>query len=268
MPTLWKETKDAIQTLIPELAENEDERMRKEAISIVQSYMNICDEEGDPCLPGYEVLAWLEKQKEQKTLSTEETELNSLAFLEQMGYTCIPPGKEQKPAEQSEKDEIIERIKSVIEKYLPGREKQLNTSYIEFGMLFSGEWEVYDYVYDVIQDTSEDSKEKLERIRKYLRAVKDNLTESRITNEWTPRKTGMSYAVGDIEAAFKEIQDKKEQKPAERSESEKSHQWKPSEEQMDALNEVINTLAASKHPHENDYLFNVLNGLRENLKEK
>lgn len=44
----------------------------------------------------------IEKQKEQKP-STEETELNSIAFLEQMGYTCIPP-KEQKPAEWSEED--------------------------------------------------------------------------------------------------------------------------------------------------------------------
>lgn len=42
--------------------------------------------------------------------------------------------------------------------------------------------------------------------------------------------------------------------------------WKPSEEQMKALNEVINTLAASKYPHESDYLFNILNGLRKNLK--
>ena len=50
--------------------------------------------------------AWFEdgdeKQKEQKPLTTEETELNSIAFLEQMGYTCIPPRKEQKPAELSE----------------------------------------------------------------------------------------------------------------------------------------------------------------------
>ena len=38
-------------------------------------------------------------KKDQKPLSTEETELNSLAFLEQMGYTCVPPEKEQKPAE-------------------------------------------------------------------------------------------------------------------------------------------------------------------------
>lgn len=43
--------------------------------------------------------------------------------------------------------------------------------------------------------------------------------------------------------------------------------WKPSKEQMDALNEIINTLAASKHPHESDYLFNMLNGLRKNLKK-
>ena len=42
--------------------------------------------------------------------------------------------------------------------------------------------------------------------------------------------------------------------------------WKPSEEQMKALNEIINTLAVSKHPHENYYLFNILNGLRKNLK--
>lgn len=44
----------------------------------------------------------IEKQKEQKPLSTEETELNSIAFLEQMGYTCIPPGKLQKSTEWSD----------------------------------------------------------------------------------------------------------------------------------------------------------------------
>ena len=43
--------------------------------------------------------------------------------------------------------------------------------------------------------------------------------------------------------------------------------WKPSKEQMDALNEIINTLAASKHPHESDYLFNILNGLQKNLQK-
>jgi len=52
-------------------------------------------------------LAYLEKQKEH-TLSIEETELNSIAFLEQLGYTCIPEGR-KKPIEWSEEDEKIRR---------------------------------------------------------------------------------------------------------------------------------------------------------------
>lgn len=43
-----------------------------------------------------------EKQKEQKPLSTEEIEMNSLAFLEQLGYTCIPHEAEQKHIECEE----------------------------------------------------------------------------------------------------------------------------------------------------------------------
>jgi len=42
-------------------------------------------------------LKFFGKQKEQKPLSTEKTELNSIAFLEQMGYTCIPPEWAIKP---------------------------------------------------------------------------------------------------------------------------------------------------------------------------
>jgi hypothetical protein len=69
------------------------------------------------CIPVRELCG---KQKEY-TSSTEETELNSIAFLEQLGYTCIPPKKdeyesyedgnatglkqkEQKPTEWSEED--------------------------------------------------------------------------------------------------------------------------------------------------------------------
>lgn len=56
-----------------------------------------------------------EKQKEQKPLTTEETELNSIAFLEQMGYTCIPPGKEQKPVEWKPQPESLEALMYAIE---------------------------------------------------------------------------------------------------------------------------------------------------------
>lgn len=52
---------EALHSLIPELTESEDERIRKEIVSIVQSYRDSCISEGthrfDDCL------AWLEKQK-------------------------------------------------------------------------------------------------------------------------------------------------------------------------------------------------------------
>lgn len=97
--------KDAILALHPELAESEDERIRKEIIN----YLNFAESHNLLRATDYGKKegwnAYLERQKKQKPLSTKETELNSIAFLEQMGYTCIPPGKEQ-PVEWSEEDEI------------------------------------------------------------------------------------------------------------------------------------------------------------------
>lgn len=56
--------KEALETLVPELHESEDERIRKEIIDIVEAYRANCVYEGthrfDDCL------AYLEKQKEQK----------------------------------------------------------------------------------------------------------------------------------------------------------------------------------------------------------
>jgi hypothetical protein len=71
--------------------ESEDERIRKEAISIVQSYMNICDEEGDPCLSGYKVLAYLERQKDSKVVKFDHD-------------------REQKPVEWSDEDKAMLKV--------------------------------------------------------------------------------------------------------------------------------------------------------------
>ena len=85
---------EAIQTLIPELCESADEKVRKALIQYLKDY---------PCnLPNGlysrdDFFTYLKKQKEQKTLSTEETKLNSIPSLEQLGYTCVPPGAKQKP---------------------------------------------------------------------------------------------------------------------------------------------------------------------------
>ena len=44
-------------------------------------------------------------------------------------------------------------------------------------------------------------------------------------------------------------------------------QWKPSDEQMDALNYVVNLMASSESPTHNDYYYNVFNDLRKQLKK-
>jgi len=76
----------------PHWKPSEDERIRKALIQYLKDYpVNL----PNGLYSRYDFFTYLEKQKEH-TLSTEETELNSIAFLEQLGYTCIPPS-EQKP---------------------------------------------------------------------------------------------------------------------------------------------------------------------------
>lgn len=124
--------------VILEPKESEDERIRKELLEEIEFIIPHDDETDSEglILPSYHARidrykSYLEKQKEQKPescdcsrdeesymngihhvlmnpeayglikqkpLSTEETKLNSITFLEQRGYTCIPPRKEQKPA--------------------------------------------------------------------------------------------------------------------------------------------------------------------------
>ena len=70
--------------------ESEDERIREEIIQFLRDY-HFDKLQNKVSVDTLELWgAWLKKQKEQK-MSTEETELNSIAFLEELGYTCIPP---------------------------------------------------------------------------------------------------------------------------------------------------------------------------------
>lgn len=101
-----------LHDIFPELRETEDERIRKELWEYFHELELSSDRDFSPSFTIDHILAWLEKQKEQKPLSTEETELNSIAFLEQLGYTCIPPEVEKKLAEWSEEDE--KRVKQLI----------------------------------------------------------------------------------------------------------------------------------------------------------
>lgn len=57
------------------------------------------------------------KQKEQKPLSTEETELNSIAFLEQLGYTCISPKEQKKSFSHLEITNVVRQALQECQEY-------------------------------------------------------------------------------------------------------------------------------------------------------
>lgn len=97
MPTLWKETKDAIQTLIPELKESEDERIR----SCICLALTDVDEQRftDFGVTLKDCLAYLEKQKKQKLIISAEESLGiSPEEYNKIVDECIfGEQKEQKP---------------------------------------------------------------------------------------------------------------------------------------------------------------------------
>ena len=82
MPTLWKTTKDAIQTLIPELAESEDERIERAIIDTLrrcnkgEKFLN-----DNWALTIDDVHTYLEKQKEQKPTEWSEEDENRFRNL-------------------------------------------------------------------------------------------------------------------------------------------------------------------------------------------
>lgn len=71
----------ALETLIPELAESEDERIKKECISIINAWAEACRVEGDCCEVAPICIAWLEKQDKVDTVSYEVAENEKREFV-------------------------------------------------------------------------------------------------------------------------------------------------------------------------------------------
>ena len=76
MPGFDKDIREAIETLVPELAESEDERIRTEIIAALEMGVETIE---STIFPGAhytvkEAIAWLEKQKEQKPVDDKEFE--------------------------------------------------------------------------------------------------------------------------------------------------------------------------------------------------
>lgn len=86
----FKVLREALETLIPELAESEDELMRKEAISIIKQYNIICEREGDKCYTADRVITWLENQDRQMTAKGERKNiaLSLINYLDNNRVEC------------------------------------------------------------------------------------------------------------------------------------------------------------------------------------
>lgn len=107
---------EALEFLIPELKESEDEKIRKELITWLQSI----EGQSLPIDRHNAAIAWLEKQKKHSPLSKDEeyTLARIIEYLEDNGCPskwkdllydvyALPYQKERKPAEWSEEDEEV-----------------------------------------------------------------------------------------------------------------------------------------------------------------
>ena len=100
--------KEIAEFIFPELKESEDERIRKEIVYYLDREIALSNF-GRDIATLKKWITWLEKQGEQTPIDAETTELNALAFLTELGYTCIPPRK-QMPAWSEEDEEMFDAV--------------------------------------------------------------------------------------------------------------------------------------------------------------
>ena len=91
LPWLTEDTKRLVEALIPELAESEEERIRKEIIEFVDTTTLSSDERH------HRWIAYLEKQKEQKPVKWED-------YKDKVKIPYCSSEDEQKSAEWSEEE--------------------------------------------------------------------------------------------------------------------------------------------------------------------
>lgn len=105
MPTMWKETKEALNVLISELAESDDEKIRKSLVEYFSCFKPT--DMWNDTFSFSQIISYLEKQKDKMTAEEyENPELFQLKLKTKYanGYQDGLVQKEQKPAEWSEKD--------------------------------------------------------------------------------------------------------------------------------------------------------------------
>lgn len=221
------------------------------------------------------------EQKDQKPLSTEETELNSITFLEQIGYTCISPRAEQKPAHTAK--EMWKEMRLEVYAQASGNRHEPNYSDDSTKMFSLCD---IDEIFEKIGNSAvgshhaEWSKED-ERIRQSI--IKDIEFERNYTSattgdvigkyneqinwlkslrpqpkqEWSKEDENMMSDIIGVVVSESPLSLEEEAKHIDFLKSLRPQpHWKPSEEQMEALKEAMYQLDGSEYSDGIDSLFN------------
>ena len=207
MPYMWKETKEAIQTLIPEFAESDDEKIRKEIIDFLTDgiWNTIIIDNVRQSQRYAKWIAYLEKQREQKPVERLDAERDDW-------YVCI-------------KD------------YYRGGKKQCSVGDLvqaKGGMYMMGEEDISEWFrrayYEEVRDAFEPNTDM-------------NITEQ--PAEWSEDDKEIinevaSILINDENRADNKVEEDRLAYLAEKIQSlcPQPH-WKPSKEQMKALEEAM-----------------------------
>ena len=282
-------TKKQMEIVFPELAESEDERTRKRLIEYFEGFRMGNVEVRWEGLIVQEVLAWLEKQKEQKPAEWSEDIIRKA--IKEVGLTqhqidwfktnVFPPKPEWSEEDEKIRKALVWHLKADVDFVSNGVTKAECLAYLDKQKAQKQEWSDEDKrilkgiigLVDHNQHYNVSNKEMLAWLKSLRPQPKQEWSEededmlnSCISSIEEAKENRYAYKETDGDTSYDhEIAWLKSLRPVSK-ESLQPH-WKPSEEQMKALNEIINTLAESKYPHESDYLFNMLNGLRKNLKK-
>lgn len=243
----------AVKHIFPELAESEDERIRKWLIELVQNtdtnHNNM--ELSENCKLA---LAYLEKQKEpqNKSMAHEDSSWS--------GILTSPLCKDKNL------DDIAQEYVEGVKEYNPTPDWNLVHTAVCYGYHLAEQKEQMQL--PGIEDQGIPGKyfipvdwvDACERYGKWEIVAKKPA-------EWSEEDENVYKTIMDDFNGITPMSKAYKLKAADFLKSLRPQpHWKPTEEQMEALNEIVDILAASPFLHQNDYLFNILKGLREELK--
>ena len=203
--------KEVAEFVFPELKESEDEKIRRDIIRYLKKTSPAIGENIE------KMLAWLEKQGEQKPTDKVEPKFK-------VGDTIV----------EKDLDEYdYETIKDIKD----------------------GQY-IFTDGYCMNIDEQEGWQLVKTTVNKEQKSAWNEDDESMLQNILECLKNGWSKLPTDILKYESWLESLKER-----------YSWKPSEEQMTALNYVINLMASSESPTENDYYYNVFKDMRTHLKK-